>query len=315
MSKARLFGLVAREANQVVILRRGPSRYTQMLVWDLATDEVTSGQWLKGRVYERRCDVSPDGKHFVGACTNYSQSHRQRFGGSADWESSWIHCGWTVVSRPPYFTAEGLWLTGGAWNGGGVWQGNKHVALNNFQHCWVEEKSPRGIKVSNLNLPMSEDDVFEILLEMRGWKKQVALETELLNPDWKERSKSFFKTLETFLSGDRTAYEALTLDVENMIPQYKTNQEGIWTKEFRNGRLFRRESFDNDVWGLVDERNQLVREWSPKRSQWHWIDVDNEGNPIFGEHGCLWRWRGFPHGEPEMVCDLNGNKFENMRSD
>ncbi|MCC6687365.1 MAG: hypothetical protein IT205_10335 [Fimbriimonadaceae bacterium] len=303
---------MAREANQVIVLRRGPSKYTQMLVWDLSTDQVTPGQWLKGRVYEKRCDVSPDGKHFVGCCSNYSQSHRKRFAGTANWEGSWIHCGWTVVSHPPYFTAVGLWLTGGAWNGGGVWKSNKHLAVNNFPHCWEERQSPKGIQVSKLNLPMSEDDVYELLLQQRGWKQQVILETEVVNPDWRERSKEMFGRLEKFLADPSLIGEALACEFASTIPQFRTSREGVWQKEFEKGRLFRRESHDHEVWGLVSDRNQLVREWRPKRFQAHWIDVDNDDRPIFGDNGCLWRWRRFPDGEPRMIADLNSNKFENI---
>ncbi len=38
------------------------------------------------------------------------------------------------------------------------------------------------------------------------------------------------------------------------------------------------------------------------------------GGPIFGEHGCLWAWLGFPDGEPKMIADLNENKFEAIPS-
>ena len=33
--------------------------------WDLRSDTFTIGQWMKARVYAHRCDLSPDGRHFV----------------------------------------------------------------------------------------------------------------------------------------------------------------------------------------------------------------------------------------------------------
>jgi len=51
----RLFGLVARDARTAVVFRRGPSKQVRMLRWDLATDAVTPGQWLSGRIYAERC--------------------------------------------------------------------------------------------------------------------------------------------------------------------------------------------------------------------------------------------------------------------
>src|SRR5688572_29305935 len=103
-----------------VIFRRGPSKLTQQLVWDLETDEITRGQWIGGHVYTRRCDISPDGKYLVAAFTNYSQSLRDR--SKYKFKDEWLASGWTAISRPPYFTALALWFTGGAWNGGGLWE-------------------------------------------------------------------------------------------------------------------------------------------------------------------------------------------------
>jgi len=54
----RLDVLLARESDQAVILRRGPSKTTHLIAWSTSTDQFTPGQWLKARVYERRCDLS-----------------------------------------------------------------------------------------------------------------------------------------------------------------------------------------------------------------------------------------------------------------
>ena len=62
---ARVFGFVAEEADVCVLLRRGPSKQVLMVRWDLATDTFEVGQWLKARVYEELCDLSPDGRLFV----------------------------------------------------------------------------------------------------------------------------------------------------------------------------------------------------------------------------------------------------------
>ncbi|MEK6804025.1 MAG: hypothetical protein AABZ34_15370 [Nitrospirota bacterium] len=57
--------LLAREAPVGLVIRRGPSRQVCTLLWDRRTDTFTLGQWFKGRIYERRCDLSPDGTHFI----------------------------------------------------------------------------------------------------------------------------------------------------------------------------------------------------------------------------------------------------------
>lgn len=58
---ARLYALVARQRRRAVIFRRGPAKRTLVLAWDLADDTIVQGQWFKGRIYERRCDLSADG--------------------------------------------------------------------------------------------------------------------------------------------------------------------------------------------------------------------------------------------------------------
>jgi hypothetical protein len=55
------------------VFRRGPSKQVQNLKWDMATDTFTPGQWFKGRIYERRCDVLPNGEYLVHFAATYRQ--------------------------------------------------------------------------------------------------------------------------------------------------------------------------------------------------------------------------------------------------
>src|SRR5262245_34353061 len=57
----RLHVILARSADNAVVFRRGPSKRVATFAWDRTSDEVQLGQWLKGRIYERRSDLSPDG--------------------------------------------------------------------------------------------------------------------------------------------------------------------------------------------------------------------------------------------------------------
>ena len=102
-SPCRLFVYLAPRAPIGVVLRRGPSRWVQLSVWHTDSDTFDHGQWIRGRVYERRCDVSPDGSLFV----YFIRKDGLR---SADIEQvdSWI-----AISRPPWFTALALWVAGG----------------------------------------------------------------------------------------------------------------------------------------------------------------------------------------------------------
>jgi hypothetical protein len=96
---------LAHEAPIAVVLRRGPESWTRLSLWHTDTDTFSHGQWLQGRVYERRCDLSPDGSVFVYLARRDSKSDPAR-------------C-WLALSRPPYFTALALWFVGDSYHTGG----------------------------------------------------------------------------------------------------------------------------------------------------------------------------------------------------
>ena len=68
---ARLHAILAREAAKAVVFRRGPSGQVCTLGWDLETDTFAMGQWLKGRIYEYRSDLSPDGEFMIYFAADY----------------------------------------------------------------------------------------------------------------------------------------------------------------------------------------------------------------------------------------------------
>ena len=55
---ARLYGILARDVDRAVILRRGPSRLVRVILWHTDTDRFEGGQWLRGRIYGERCALS-----------------------------------------------------------------------------------------------------------------------------------------------------------------------------------------------------------------------------------------------------------------
>ena len=50
------------DAQVAVVFRRGPTKQVRMILWRLDSDELERGQWLAGRIYPERCDISPDGR-------------------------------------------------------------------------------------------------------------------------------------------------------------------------------------------------------------------------------------------------------------
>src|SRR6185295_18250857 len=67
----RLFVIMARESKTAVIFRRGPSRWVQLIRWYTETDTFEPGQWFHGRIYEERCDLSPNGEHLIYFATKH----------------------------------------------------------------------------------------------------------------------------------------------------------------------------------------------------------------------------------------------------
>jgi hypothetical protein len=114
---ARLHVLLARDAPAAVVIRRGPSRHVAVVGWDRRTDRFTLGQWLYGRIYERRCDLSPDGRHLICFAMN------------GRWQSK-VKGSWTAVSRAPYLKALTLLAKGDCWHGGGLFVSSKEYWVN-----------------------------------------------------------------------------------------------------------------------------------------------------------------------------------------
>src|SRR5436309_11030155 len=104
---ARLHVLLASAAPVGVVLRRGPARLVCSVLWNRERDEFQLGQWLGGRIYERRADISPDGLHMIYFAMN------------GRWSSA-ARASWTAISKVPWLKAIVLLPKGDCWQGGGL---------------------------------------------------------------------------------------------------------------------------------------------------------------------------------------------------
>ena len=109
-----LFAIAARRAPVAVIFRRGPSKQVLLVKWHLDSDKLEYGQWLKGRIYERRCDLSPSGNLLIYFAASFKPPLYS----------------WTAISKPPFLTALALWPKGDTWGGGGIFESETSVQLN-----------------------------------------------------------------------------------------------------------------------------------------------------------------------------------------
>jgi len=147
----RLFVVLAREAPVGVILRRGPAAWYHVVLWHTDTDLFEHGAWFKGRIYEERCDLSPDGQLLLYFALQGSR-----------WRTSYRGT-WTAVSRPPWLHALVLWPQGDTWGGGGRFVGKRKVALwtgmplvTHPDHPLVGLEAVSGSRATTGDLPGSD---------------------------------------------------------------------------------------------------------------------------------------------------------------
>jgi hypothetical protein len=127
---ARIHVLLARDAKIGLVIRRGPSKSVCAILWNRKRDTFKLGQWMRGRIYERRSDLSPDGRHFIYFAMN------------GRWESE-AKGAWTAISRVPYLKALNLYAKGDCWHGGGLFVSDREFWLNDGHgHTQLKQASP-----------------------------------------------------------------------------------------------------------------------------------------------------------------------------
>lgn len=278
MSAVRLYAYVARRRRVAVVLRRGPSKVVQLLRWDLASDVFERGQWLRGRVYERRCDLSPRGDLFV----YFAAKHR----GSIPT--------WTAISRPPYFTALALWPGFGTYGGGGLFASDDHVKINHRGEPRLAEgyTVPSRVRVSPLGpySGLGEDDPIQHQRLIReGWR---------LAEEGEAHRKSF------------DAPTWIVFDPPRVYARCRPNDAGL-TLERRLmgiGQV-------NGPWYV--EEHAIVDPGSGREEVLpgcEWADWDHQGDLLSAREGCLFRSRvvrGVIQA-PTLLIDLRGERFRRV---
>ncbi|MGB3309362.1 MAG: hypothetical protein WBG32_18095 [Nodosilinea sp.] len=101
----RIYCLPATDAPVVAVFRRGPSQWVHVGRWDLAQNHYEPGGWLRGRIFPRRSDLSPDGRWLCYFAHNPN----------ARWEHGEAYI---AVSKLPWLTALYAFATCGTWTRG-----------------------------------------------------------------------------------------------------------------------------------------------------------------------------------------------------
>ena len=160
----RLYVILARTAPVAVVFRRGPARRVQIVKWATDTDTFEEGQWFHGRMYERRCDLSPDGSLLV----YFAQKINPRT------MASTYSYAWTAISKLPFLTALALWPKGDCWSGGGLFKSDWSLLLNHSRLDATphpEHLPPRRLRVSSGVFSRGEDGpILAARMTRDAWK-------------------------------------------------------------------------------------------------------------------------------------------------
>jgi hypothetical protein len=138
---ARLFVIPARDEPTAVILRRGPSDWYHLIQWHTRRDAFVHGAWFKGRIYEEKCDLSPDGRLFLYFALKGSRA-----------DTEFTHA-WTAISRPPWLHALVLWPHATTYGGGGRFVDNRTLIVRGSGETH-KDFPLRGLRVAHGDAPL-----------------------------------------------------------------------------------------------------------------------------------------------------------------
>jgi hypothetical protein len=274
-----------------VIFRRGPSRQVRLIRWNLAKDTFEPGQWLKARVYEQRCDLSPDGELLC----YFAAVHR------APYPS------YTAISRPPYFTALALWAKGDCWGGGGLFDSGMRLRLNHRLKRYHPNTDEMALG-EGFRLPQR----FTIvpLWEHAGWGEDDPIRLMRMERDgWYFVQHGQKKTWH-----EPPAPVRLVADVPEIMAKPMNTPSGLaYTLRITCRGHFERDGRANlESAEIIGPDQSVLRELG----RVDWADLDHNGDVLWAWAGKLWRLTrerrvaAFADTEPRLLADFNAMTFE-----
>jgi len=239
---ARLFILFARKSSVAVIFRRGPSKWVQLIKWDTRKDTFEPGQWFHGRIYERRCDLSPDGCLLIYFAQKISKKTK------ADREYTYA---WTAISKPPYLTALALWPKGDCWHGGGLFKNGRTVLLNHkpgVAKPHPKHRPHRLLVLPNSNAHGEDDPIFSQRLVRDGWELKQAWEIE------NRGYPTMFRTIRPEIREKENSRHSQAIRLTRSIEQLDYTEEF----EIRDTKRLSIVSIEGASWADWDQQDRLV---------------------------------------------------------
>jgi hypothetical protein len=259
MYPSRLFVYLASDAPVAAVLSRGPTDWAQLSLWHTDTDRVEPGQWLKGRVYERRSDLSSDGRLFAAFV-------RQSGGREPDGADTWM-----AISRPPYFSALAVWFVGGTYHTGPCFPDGKALWTGfagaippdrGTVPAWLQRRGAREISYVDGTGEWPERTVHFNRLLRDGWQ---LLDRDQYCSIWQRRHPHRPITLEMTHAFDGTT-RGHAYRVEYRVQQGGAPEQSIgeasWADWDQRGRLVVARAGQLRAWDVDTGTERLIADFN-----------------------------------------------------
>lgn len=310
--RAHLFFVLAKDAPVGAIFRRGPNKWVQTIKWNTNSDTFEPGQWFCGRIYEKRCDLSPDGSKLV----YFAQKMTWKARNDREYTTNW-----TAVSKLPYLTALALWPKGSNSDGGGTFISNTELRLN---HCRSQSTPhpahlPQGLTVLDNGdsdaLLGWDEPVLGRRLERDGWSAVQAMAAELAASPYEQELTARIKT---GLPCDVDWATSANLDNRRRWLtraagiRCKSNGAGSATLTVTTTAAPIQQAWRSSYQELVHTfKVDDAKGASSILARVEWADFDQSGRLVFVRDGRLFAGERTQSGfEEREIADFNANKPE-----
>lgn len=267
----RLFVLLARLAPVGLILRRGPSQWTQLIRWNTKNDTFEPGQWLRGPVDFHKCDLSPSGERFLYFTKPYKPHSTAAGYGET----------WTALSRAPYFTALALWPMDDTYFGGGLFVDDRMIRLNH----------PASALATHPNHPVRD---LKVISEPLWFYHTCVLDERMKRDGWTRRSIT------------KRVYRGRTIAGEypQELDKPDPKSRRLLTIRDLSDAILHKRAFHCTVTYVRTGEEILAFEAE-------WVDWDQHGKLVYAAAGKLWRVDFPPRGrapETREIADFNAHR-------
>lgn len=300
----KIEGIMARTVPVAVLFCRKPRKWTQLVKWNTATDTFEQGQWIRGRLLTRSADLSPDGSRLIYHLTRYPSSGKEDY---------------TVISRPPYFTAIACWSILGYGAGGGLFKADDEVGFNDPLNCLqlINGELPPGV---HFVFTPSCNTYWALVPEQQdrnGWAIVTpAVEREYTEVrdmrrlfDWASANEALKdltpKLMEKFPDPEHVSFERR----ETLEPEIRR----------KTGNPFSVEIYIE--WGpKTDQRSRVQKRMFCRGDQRFplegvtWAEIDQSGRAVFARNGVVYTLDVGPTGAPieRPLADFSQDRFEEV---